>query len=76
MDGIQMMAINYIHEWEWEQLRTLPGSDEDEELLPGSDEELLFEQYLSILREGEDLRDMVRMGMVAEALLGLSLRTY
>ena len=71
MDWVQLTVMDYIREWEWEQLRTLPGSDE------GLDEELvLFEQYLSILREGEDLRDMVLMGSVAEALLGLSLDTY
>ena len=65
MQNIPEILLSQINQWEDIQLKNLPGLTEDE----------LWESYNTIKLEVEDFKTLVREGLWAQVVLGLSLST-
>ena len=65
MQNIPEILMSQINQWEDIQLKNLPGFTEDE----------LWENYNTIKLEVEDFKTLVREGLWAQVVLGLSLST-
>ena len=65
MQNIPEILMSQINQWEDIQLKNLPGLTEDE----------LWESYNTIKLEVEDFKTLVREGLWAQVVLGLSLST-
>ena len=65
MQSIPKVLMSRIKQWEDNQLKDLPGFTEDE----------LWEDYITIKLEVEDFKTLVKEGLWAQVILGLSLST-
>ena len=65
MQNIPEILMSQINQWEDIQLKNLPGFTEDE----------LWESYNTIKLEVEDFKTLVKAGLWAQVVLGLSLST-
>ena len=65
MQSIPKVLMSQIKQWEDNQLKDLQGFTEDE----------LWEDYITIKLEAEDFKALVREGLWAQVILGLSLST-